>query len=126
MKTSSSLKLKIWTPLRSILLLKLPVVVALEGAAEVEAATAKTLEMAIHDRSVRVVLLEIEVGVAADDRKRDLIVQKDHEVRAAKILSSWTDQIRKGLVAVDEINAMIRIAIPILMTVLTTNLSLKK
>lgn len=126
MKTSSSLKLKIWTPLRSILLLKLPVVVALEGAAEVEAATAKTLEMAIHDRSVRVVLLEIEVGVAADDRKRDLIVQKDHEVRAAKILSSWTGQIRKGLVAVDEINAMIRIAIPILMTVLTANLSLKK
>lgn len=126
MKTSSSLKLKIWTPPRSILLLKLPVVVALEGAAEVEAATAKTLEMAIHDPSVRVVLLEIEVDVAADDRKRDLIVQKDHEVRAAKILSTWTDQIRKGLVAVDEINAMTRIAIPILMTVLTANLSLKK
>ena len=126
MKTSSSLKLKIWTPLRSILPPKPLVAVALEGADEVEAATAKTLEMAILDQSVRVVLLEAEVDVAADDRKRDQIVQKDHEVRAATILSSWTAQTRKDLAAVDEINAMIRIAIPILMTVSTANLSLKK
>ena len=126
MKTSSSLKLKIWTPLRSILPPKLLAVVVGEGADEVEAATAKALEMAILEQSVRVVRLEIEVDVAADDRKRDQIVQKDHEVRAATILSSWTAQTRKDLAAVDEINAMIRVAIPILMTVSTANLSLKK
>ena len=126
MMTSSSLKLKIWTPPRSILPLKPLAVVALEGAAEAEVATVKPLAMVIRDPSVQVVLLEIEEGVGADDRKRDLSVQKDREVRAATILSNWTAHLPKSLVAVDEINAMIRIAIPILMTVLTANLSLKK
>ena len=96
MTTLSNLKLKIWTPLRSILPPKPLAVVAHAGAAEV--AAAEPMEMANLDLNVPVVLHEAEEDAGADGHKTTL--------------SSWIGQMIKDLLAEDEINAMIRGTIP--------------
>ena len=111
MKTSSNLKLKIWTPPRSILPPKRLADVAHEGATEDEAAAVQPMETAKLDLSDPVDLRADEADVAADDRKKDPGVQKVHEIRAAMILSSWIGLKAKGG-GVDAISATIREAIP--------------
>lgn len=113
------MKSKIWTPPKSIPPPKLLAVVAHEVGVEIKAeaaATAPLMAMVNQDLNVPAVL---RAGVEEDDRKRVQIVQKVHELRAATILSNWTNQITKD-VAEEEINVMIRRTI--LMTATTASL----